>query len=44
MEVNVQKGFPKMFSSIDYMHYKGRIVLFPRKANSKQGPKEVYNP
>jgi len=35
MEVNVQKGFPGMFSSIDYMHYKGRIVLFPSKANFK---------
>ncbi len=35
MEVNVQKGFPRMFSSIDYMHYNKRIVLFPSKANFK---------
>jgi hypothetical protein len=35
MEVNVRKGFPRMFFSIDYMHYKGRIVLFPSKANLK---------
>jgi hypothetical protein len=35
MEVNVQKGFPRMFSSIHYMHYNGRIVLFPNQANFK---------
>ncbi len=35
MEVNVWKGFPRMFSFIDYMHYKWRIVLFPSKANIK---------